>query len=140
MQGYTIQHSPPLSSPPRKGEYIDTGSDCVLHQPPKNTTTLPPHLLCLNLSRDAVSRRTVARDLSLLQPLTVALFAGGEVEVTKGMLCLSVNGREKCSFQVDERLAYHLLFYHHLMYLPLPLLQTSPNSTPNHHDTVKMNK
>lgn len=93
----------------RQGEYIDTGSDCVLHQPPKNTTSLPPHLLCLNLSRDAVSRRTVARDLSLLQPLTVALFAGDELEVTEGMLCISVDGQDECSFQVDERTGQFLL-------------------------------
>lgn len=95
-----------LAHPHREGEYVDTGSDCVLHQPPKNTSTLPRHLLCLYLSRDAVSRRTVARDLSLLQPLTVALFCGNELELTEspeGPLCVSVDGKDKCSFQVDQR-------------------------------------
>lgn len=92
--------------PHRGGEYISTGSDCVLHQPPKDTSTLPRHLLCLHLNRDAISRRTVARDLSLLQPLTVALFAGDELEVAEspeGALCVSVDGSERTCFQVDKR-------------------------------------
>ncbi|XP_037784139.1 uncharacterized protein LOC119580208 [Penaeus monodon] len=51
---------------------VHTGSDCVLHQLPKDKD-ISCHLLCVNLTRDEVSRRTIARDLSLLQPLTVVI-------------------------------------------------------------------
>uniref|UniRef100_A0A0P4W1J7 RNA helicase n=1 Tax=Scylla olivacea TaxID=85551 RepID=A0A0P4W1J7_SCYOL len=107
-----ILNADSLAIKSEKGEHIDTTSDCVLHQPPQHPSALPPHLLCLHLSRDGVSRRTVARDLSLLQPLTVALFTGRQLvghRSPHGSLCVSVDGLEKRSFQVDERTGQFLL-------------------------------
>lgn len=88
-----------------EGETVSTGSDCVLRTIPKNLSDTSRHLLCVHLTRDDASRRTVARDLSLLQPLTVALFAGNSVilkPVDDGYL-LTIDGKRKISFLVDER-------------------------------------
>ncbi|CAL4179424.1 unnamed protein product [Meganyctiphanes norvegica] len=59
-----------------KGENIKTVSDSVLHKLPETAAEIPKHLLAVNITRDDISRRTVARDISLVQPLTVVLFAG----------------------------------------------------------------
>ncbi|KAK3889326.1 hypothetical protein Pcinc_006676 [Petrolisthes cinctipes] len=98
-----------------KGAFISTTSDCVLHQLPHETSPsdpLPRHLLCAHLSRDGVSRRTVARDLSLLHPLTVLLFAGRSIVVSKGDeegCYISVDGKNQLSFHANERTASFLM-------------------------------
>ncbi|KAG7178043.1 ATP-dependent RNA helicase DHX30-like [Homarus americanus] len=94
-----------------QGARIDTGSECVLHQISKDTVQLSQHLLCIHLSRDDVSRRTVARDLSVMQPLSVALFAGHSLtmeEFDDGCV-IRIDGKEQLSFSVDERTGRFIL-------------------------------
>ncbi|KAK7080787.1 mitochondrial large ribosomal subunit assembly, partial [Halocaridina rubra] len=88
-----------------EGTTISTGSDCVLHTIPKKFDDSSRHLLCIQLTRDDASRRTVARDLSLLHPLTVALFAGHALILKNSGdgYTVTVDGRRKISFSVDER-------------------------------------
>ncbi|XP_071533503.1 ATP-dependent RNA helicase DHX30-like isoform X2 [Panulirus ornatus] len=94
-----------------KGMHIDTGSECVLHPIPKDSPNLARHLLSVHLSRDEVSRRIVARDLSLLQPLTVILFAGDSLmtESIKDDLLITIDRKGQLSFKVDERTGRFLL-------------------------------
>lgn len=84
---------------------IDTGSECVLHPIPKDSPHLSHHLLSIHLSRDDVSRRTVARDLSLIQPLTVVLFAGDSVTIERrnDEFLISIDRKGQLSFTVNER-------------------------------------
>lgn len=94
-----------------EGTVINTGSDCVLHSIPKNLDDDSRHLLCVHLTRDETSRRTVARDLSLLQPITVALFAGRAISLHLAgeQYLLSVDGQLKMSFHVDQRTGNFLI-------------------------------
>lgn len=88
----------------RDNKQVHTGSDCVLHQLPKDQD-MSCHLLCVNLTRDEVSRRTIARDLSLLQPLPVAIFTEQKLvaEESEDGWQISVDGKEQLSFHLDER-------------------------------------
>lgn len=100
-----ILNSDSLIIKTEEGARVDTGSECVLHPIPKDAADFSRYLLCAHLSRDDVSKRTVARDLSMLHPLSVALFAGHSLimeEFTSGCL-ISIDGKEKLSFQVDKR-------------------------------------
>lgn len=95
---------------------VHTGSDCVLHQLPKDQD-MSCHLLCVNLTRDEVSRRTIARDLSLLQPLTVAIFTEQKLvaEESEDGWQISVDGKEQLSFHLDERTAKFIFQLRNIM-------------------------
>nr|XP_045581846.1 ATP-dependent RNA helicase DHX30-like [Procambarus clarkii] len=88
-----------------EGERIETGSECVLHQIPRDRSVFSSHLLCANLSRDDLSRRTLARDLSVLHPLCIALFGGHllTLEESESGCLIIIDGKEKLTFQVDKR-------------------------------------
>lgn len=76
----------------------------MLHQLPKDKD-ISCHLLCVNLTRDEVSRRTIARDLSLLQPLTVVIFTEQKLvaEESEDGWKISIEGKDRLSFHLDER-------------------------------------
>lgn len=53
-----------------------------------------------------MSRRTVARDLSLLHPLTVLLFAGRSIVISQRDeegTNISVDGKDQLSFHANQR-------------------------------------
>lgn len=88
-----------------KDENIQTISDSVLHKLPENLPELPKHLLAVNITRDDSSRRTVARDISLIHPLTIALFAGRHLELVskEDYWEIKVTGHHGVSFKVQNK-------------------------------------